>query len=141
MGRVKAIIATLLTLMLSGCTLSYTRVGEEIPETQGLEIGVTTREVALAQLGAPLFTRRQFDGELYVWRRERGRSRSITVLPVLVQLFSWEDTRLLRDEVALLFDREGILRGIGRRIETGEDGQSMLRPTRATTLNGSRAAR
>ena len=118
----RAIGSMLLALVLSGCTLTYTRVGEEIPETHGLEIGITTREAALAQLGAPLYTRRQFDGELYVWRRERGRSRSITVLPVFVRLFSWEDTQLLRDEVALLFDREGILRGIGRRIETEEDG-------------------
>ncbi len=43
------------------------------------------------------------------------------MLPIFVRLFFWEETRLFRDEVALLFDREGILRGIGRRLETGEE--------------------
>ncbi len=117
----RALSAVLLALALAACSFTYTRVGDEIPETAGLEIGATTREDALERLGAPLFTRHQFDGELYVWRRERGRARSIAVLPIFVRLFFWEETQLFRDEVALLFDREGILRGIGRRLETGEE--------------------
>jgi hypothetical protein len=118
MGRVRTLAAALLVLGLAACTLTYTRVGDEIPETEDLEIGVTSREDALARLGAPLYVRRQFDGELYVWRRLRGRSRSVKILPIFVQVFFWEDTRLLRDDVALLFDPDGILQGVGRRIET-----------------------
>lgn len=118
MGRVSRLAAALLALGLAACTLTYTRVGNEIPETEGLEIGVSRREDVLERLGAPAYVRRQFDGELYVWRRLRGRTRSLQILPIFVQIFFWEDERLLRDDVALLFDSEGFLQGIGRRIET-----------------------
>ncbi len=112
------VAAALLALGLSACTLTYTRVGKEVPETEGLQIGVSRREHVLERLGAPLYVRRQFDGELYVWRHLRGNSRSLQILPIFVQIFFWEDQRLLRDDVALLFDSDGVLRGIGRRIET-----------------------
>jgi hypothetical protein len=124
MGRVSriavALLASALTSGLAACTLTYTRVGNEVPDTEGLEIGVSQREDVLERLGAPLYVRRQFDGELYVWRRLQGRSRSVRILPIFLQLFFWEDSRLLRDDVALLFDRDGTLQGIGRRIETDE---------------------
>lgn len=124
MGRVSrvavALLASALTSGLAACTLSYTRVGTEVPDTEDLEIGISQREDVLERLGAPLYVRRQFDGELYVWRRLQGRSQSVQILPVFLQLFSWEDSRLLRDDVALLFDRDGTLQGIGRRIETDE---------------------
>ena len=120
MGRVSRIAAALLASGLAACTLTYTRVGTEVPETEDLEIGVSQREDVLEHLGAPLYVRRQFDGELYVWRRLQGRSRSVRILPIFLQIFFWEDNRLLRDDVALLFDRDGTLQGIGRRIETDE---------------------
>jgi len=124
MGRVSriaiALLASALASGLAACTLTYTRVGTEVPDTEDLEIGVSQREDVLERLGAPLYVRRQFDGELYVWRRLQGRSRSVQILPVLLQIFFWEDSRLLRDDVALLFDRDGTLQGIGRRIETDE---------------------
>ncbi len=115
-----ALLASALTSGLAACTLSYTRVGTEVPDTEDLEIGISQREDVLERLGAPLYVRRQFDGELYVWRRLQGRSRSVRILPIFLQIFFWEDSRLLRDDVALLFDRDGTLQGIGRRIETDE---------------------
>jgi hypothetical protein len=124
MGRVSrlavVLLASALASGLAACTFSYTRVGTEVPDTEDLEIGVSQREDVLERLGAPLYVRRQFDGELYVWRRLQGRSRSVQILPVFLQIFFWEDSRLLRDDVALLFDRDGTLQGIGRRIETDE---------------------
>jgi hypothetical protein len=120
MARVSRAAAALLSLGLAACTLTYTRVGNEVPDTEGLEIGVSHREDVLERLGAPVYVRRQFDGELYVWRRLQGHSRSVRILPIFLQIFFWEDRRLLRDDVALLFDPDGILQGIGRRIETDE---------------------
>lgn len=117
----RRVAVALLATTLTACALTYTRVGAEVPDGDGLEVGRTTREQALAQLGPPRLVRRQFDGELYVWRRQRGQSRSITILPIFVRAFHWEDSRLLRDELVLLFDPDGVLRAVGHRAETQEN--------------------
>jgi outer membrane protein assembly factor BamE (lipoprotein component of BamABCDE complex) len=108
--------------LLSGCSLTYTEIGIPVPETDGLEIGRSTKPDVLEALGPPRLVRRQFDGELYTWRRTKDRQRSITILPVYVKAFFFSDGESRRDELSLLFDREGVLRGIGRRLETEEGG-------------------
>jgi outer membrane protein assembly factor BamE (lipoprotein component of BamABCDE complex) len=116
-------IASLIALaLLSGCTLTYTEVGTPVPDTQGLEIGRSTKPEVLAALGSPRLVRRQFDGDLYTWRRTKSRRRSLTILPAYVRAFFYADGESRRDELSLLFDREGVLRGIGRRLETEEHG-------------------
>ena len=120
MDRVDRLIALLLTCVLGGCALTYTEVGLDVPVTDGLEIGVSTEEEVLARLGPPRVTSRQFDGVLYTWRHLKGRRRSLTLLPIFVQIFHWEDGQLLRDDVSLLLDKDGVLRAIGRRYETRE---------------------
>ena len=72
-------------------------------------------------MGPPRVVRRQFGGELYTWRMQRRASRSITILPIFVRLFSWHDSRLLQDDVTLLFDDDGLLLAVGRRLETEEE--------------------
>jgi hypothetical protein len=108
--------------LLCGCSLTYREVGVPVPEVEGLEIGRSTKSDVLETLGPPRLVRRQFDGELYTWRRTKGRERSLVVLPVFVKAFSFSDGQSRRDELSLLFDREGVLRGIGRRLETEESG-------------------
>ena len=119
---IRALLIPLL-LCLPACALTYTEVGRSLPDAQDLEVGVTTRSEALTTLGPPHLIRRQFDGELHTWRTLRGRERSITLLPILVRIFFWEDSRLLRDDLTLLFDHAGVLRAIGERIETGDTTQ------------------
>jgi hypothetical protein len=108
--------------LLSGCSLTYTEIGIPVPEADGLEIGRTTKPQALEALGPPRLVRRQFDGELYTWRRTKSRRRSLAILPVFVKAFFYSDGESRRDELSLLFDREGVLQGIGRRLETEESG-------------------
>jgi hypothetical protein len=108
--------------LLSGCTLSYTEIGIPVPEADEFEIGRSTKPQVLEALGPPRLVRRQFDGELYTWRRTKGRQRSISILPVFVKAFFYSDGESRRDDLSLLFDREGVLRGIGRRLETEEGG-------------------
>ncbi len=113
--------ASLLLLgLLSGCSLTYTEIGIPVPEATGLEIGRSTKPDVLEALGPPRLVRRQFDGELYTWRRTKTRRRSLTILPIYVRAFFYSDGESRRDELSLLFDREGVLRGIGRRLETEE---------------------
>lgn len=115
--------ASLLLLgLLSGCSFAYVEIGVPVPEATGLEIGRSTKADALEALGPPRLVRRQFDGDLYTWRRTKRRTRSLTILPVYVQAFFYSDGDSRRDDLSLLFDREGVLQGIGRRLETEEDG-------------------
>ena len=118
MDRLIRALLILVALSLPACALIYTEVGQSLPDTEGLEVGVTTQSEALSRLGPPRLVQKQFDGELHTWRTLRGRRRSIALLPVLVRIFYWEDSRLLRDDLALLFDQQGVLRAMGERIET-----------------------
>ena len=119
MGRVR-LVALLALLLLPACEIVRVQVGTEVPAIDGLEVGVTTREQALERMGPPHIVRRQFGGELYTWRAQRRSSRSITILPIFFKIFFWEDARLLQDDVTLLFDDEGMLQAVGRRLETEE---------------------
>ncbi len=118
----KRVASLLLLGLLSGCSLAYVEVGVPVPEATGLEIGRSTKTDVLEALGPPRLVRRQFDGDLYTWRRTKKRKRSLTIFPYAVKAFSYSDSDSRRDDLSLLFDREGILRGIGRRLETEEDG-------------------
>ena len=111
-----------LALALTGCSIVYSDVGVPVPEPDGLEIGRSTKADVLSLLGPPRLVRRQFDGELYTWRRTTSERRSLTLLPVYVRAFYYSNGESRRDDLSLLFDREGVLRGVGLRRETEEDG-------------------
>jgi hypothetical protein len=68
----------------------------------------------------PVLVRRQFDGDLYTWRRTKSRLRSLTILPVYVKAFFYSHSESRRDDLSLLFDHGGVLRGVGLRRETEE---------------------
>jgi hypothetical protein len=106
---VKRIALTIALGLLTGCSLTYTEIGIRVPEAEGLEIARSTKPDVLATLGPPRLVRRQFDGELYTWRRTKSRRRSLAILPVFVKAFSYSDGESRRDELSLLFDREGVL--------------------------------
>lgn len=115
------VLALLLLLALGqGCAFTYESIGVPVPDTDGLEIGRSTKADALASLGAPRLVQMQFDGQLYTWRWTKKRNRSVTLLPVYVEAFFYSDGDSRRDDLSLLFDREGVLRGIGLRRETEE---------------------
>ncbi len=116
----RALAAFLVAGMLSGCAFTFTEVGTSVPGPGGLEIGRSTKAEALATLGPPVLVRRQFDGDLYTWRRTKSRLRSLTILPVYVKAFYYSDHESRRDDLSLLFDHDGVLRGIGLRRETEE---------------------
>ena len=118
----KRIALAIALVLLTGCSFTYTEIGIRVPEAEGLEIGRSTKPDVLEALGPPRLVRRQFDGELYTWRRTKSRRRSLTILPIYVRAFFYSDGESRRDELSLLFDREGVLRGIGRRLETEEQG-------------------
>ena len=118
-GRTLAVLWIALSAAL-GCSINHFEVGVPVPEPAGLVVGQTTVAEALERFGPPRLIRRQFDGELYSWRRLEGRQRSLTLLPAYVRAFHYSETATLRDDLSLLFDRDGVLRGVGRRLESAE---------------------
>lgn len=111
--RAAALIVAL--LLNVGCAFNHTEVGAPLPSASGLVVGQTTKPEALARLGAPVLVQRQFDGDLYTWRRTVTNRRSITILPVYVKAFYYSSGESRSDALSLFFDANGILRGVGRR--------------------------
>jgi outer membrane protein assembly factor BamE (lipoprotein component of BamABCDE complex) len=105
--------------LLAGCTLTYGEVGGPVRDPDGIVVGVTRKAEVLSRLGPPRIVQRQFDGDLYTWRQTRTRERSLTLLPVYVRAFFYSDAESRRDDLSVLFDREGVVRGVGLRREIG----------------------
>ena len=121
-----ALGAALVAAVCSGCAFTYTEVGTAVPDPAGLEVGVATSEDVLARLGPPRVVRKQFDGELFSYRRFERKRRSLTILPIFVRLLHVESGEQRRDDVTLLFDHKGVLRAVGTRLES-EDPEEVRR--------------
>lgn len=116
----QAVGAALLLVVSSGCAFTYTEVGTAVPDPSALEVGVSTSEDVLATLGPPRVVRKQFDGELFTYRRLESKRRSLAILPVFVRLIYIASGEQRRDDITLLFDHDGVLRAIGMRLESEE---------------------
>lgn len=115
-----ALLAVVWSVVGTGCAFTYTEVGVAVPDPSALDVGVSTAEDALARLGPPRIVRKQFDGQLFTYRRLETKDRSLTILPVFVRLIHIASGEERRDDVTLLFDRKGVLRAIGKRVESDE---------------------
>ena len=73
------------------------------------------------RFGPPHHVQRQHDGDLYTWRRKVDKARSIVFFPMYAKVFKYGTSSSSRDDLALLFDTEGVLLGMGLRLETEED--------------------
>ncbi len=108
------LLAGLALLAVPGCSISHEQAGREFPRVTGeLQVGRTTKADALALLGPPVSVRRQFDGDLLFWRRTATESVRFVILPTLVRIYERTDGTSNSDMIALLFDRDGLLSGIG----------------------------
>ncbi len=94
------------------CSIRDTRSGGLPAGTAGLQVGRTTKAEALALLGPPHVVRRQFDGDLLVWRADRAHVERLLLVPY-VPLYETVDGASRTELLALLFDRDGVLAGVG----------------------------
>lgn len=114
-GPGRALGAVLAALLLPGCFIGTYAAGPELPDDPGpLVVGQTTKADALAWLGPPHVVRRQFDGDLLVWRRRESRTESLLLIP-FVPIYRRTDGAAQDDMIALLFDPNGVLAGIAGR--------------------------
>jgi outer membrane protein assembly factor BamE (lipoprotein component of BamABCDE complex) len=109
----------------AGCTIQHYYIGSKLP-TEGMDgtihVGVTTKAQVLAQLGAPDELRRQFDGDVFVYRYMRMNSSQIKIEEPIrsTDLYVYKRVDEKSDRVVVLFDRAGLVSGVGVRMGTPE---------------------
>jgi hypothetical protein len=115
--RGTALCALAVTVFLTaGCVQFRRNIGRPLPSDHdlqtGLEVGSTTKAETLAWLGAPLSLRRQHDGDLLIWNRAHEWSDTLILVP-LVTIYYRALGEARWDRLALLFDHDGVLKGVG----------------------------
>lgn len=111
---IRAAAVLLLLVSAPGCYISHRNDGPPLrPDLAQFQVGVTTKAEVLARLGAPREVRRQFDGDLFVYRTRETDSSTLLLIPFF-PLWSRTDGETREDIVTLLFDHDGRLAGSGR---------------------------
>jgi outer membrane protein assembly factor BamE (lipoprotein component of BamABCDE complex) len=115
----------IILLLITGCTIGRVYVGSEIQGNPSEKIvsGQTTKSQVLETFGAPDLVQRQHDGDIFVYAySRRNYSRLAIQEPVVtkLQIFSYSHIQEKKDNLVILFDREGIVKGYGFQRRTGE---------------------
>ncbi|RKY20747.1 MAG: hypothetical protein DRQ55_06640 [Planctomycetota bacterium] len=114
--RLPLLVLVLALVASPACVFIRRDVGRPFPDDQQLEtrlqLNLTTKAEALGWLGAPVSVRQQFDGDLLIWHRSFEHSESIVIIPLITFYLDTEGAAL-NDRLALLFDHDGVLTGIG----------------------------
>jgi hypothetical protein len=117
-------LASLAVLMLaSGCIIVRTYVGNELPAISDGQLipGVTTKADVLQDLGPPDRLVRQYEGDVFVYAYiRRNESTFMLEEPVFTHLtiLSYTKEQEKSDRMVVLFDRSGIVSGVGFRRGT-----------------------
>jgi outer membrane protein assembly factor BamE (lipoprotein component of BamABCDE complex) len=117
-------LASLAALALaSACTLVRTYSGNELPPAidAQIEAGRSTKADVLRDLGPPDRLVRQYDGDVFVYAYIRRNVDTLELSePVFTRLtiFSYTRTQEKSDRMVVLFDRNGIVTGVGFRRGT-----------------------
>jgi outer membrane protein assembly factor BamE (lipoprotein component of BamABCDE complex) len=117
-------LGVVFALVLStACTIERAYMGNEFkgPPDGRIVVGQTTKREILELLGPPDRIQRQYDGDVFVYAYVRRNATSITIEePVLTNLtlFSYQKSQEKSDRMVVLFDRGGLVLGIGFRRGT-----------------------
>lgn len=114
-----------LLVCITGCTIGRVYVGSELQTNPSEKIipGQTTKSQVLEFFGAPELIQRQHDGDVFVYTYlRRNHSKLAIKEPVVtnMQIFTYSKTEEKRDNLVILFDREGIVKNYGLQYRTGE---------------------
>jgi hypothetical protein len=119
----RALALALCLAFASGCIIVRTYIGNELPPAAdgGIVPGTTTKADILRDLGPPDRLVRQYDGDVFVYAYIRRNSSTLELEePVITHLTVFEFTRVNErsDRMVVLFDRNGIVTGVGFRRGT-----------------------
>ena len=107
-----------MVIALCGCTLIRTYSGNELPPQieQQIALGRSTKADVLHDLGPPDRLVRQYEGDVFVYAFIRRNESSLELTePVFTHMtfFSYTKTQERSDRMVVLFDRNGIVTGVG----------------------------
>ncbi|HTO68287.1 MAG TPA: hypothetical protein VMR31_00365 [Myxococcota bacterium] len=119
--RLAAVLAC--AWLATGCILVRTYLGNELPPAAdgGIVLGKTTKADVLRDLGPPDRLVRQYDGDVFVYAYIRRNESTLELEePVFTHATLFEYTRVTErsDRMVVLFDRGGIVTGVGFRRGT-----------------------
>ena len=110
-------MALLLAAMLAGCFTGRTK--RELPpsaeKAAQIQVGTTTAAEVLTQLGAPSQIIKLWKSEAYVYDHSVTKSSGLFLLLIIT---SRRDTQ--HDRVTVVFDEQGVVKGVGSRFESEE---------------------
>jgi len=120
--RALALAAACLGLA-TGCLMTRSYLGNELPPAAdgGIVLGKTTKADVLRDLGPPDRLVRQYDGDVFVYAYIRRNESTLELEePVFTHATVFEYTRVQErsDRMVVLFDRSGIVAGVGFRRGT-----------------------
>lgn len=118
-------LAILLTIMTWGCVMGRLYVGSEIKDDfqDKIAVGITTKSEILKIYGPPDTVRRQYDGDVFIYRYIRRNSSSLNIIePVFTRLtiFSYSRLQQKDDSLVILFDKDGAVKSYGFHQGTSE---------------------
>lgn len=115
----------LLLTLVTGCTIGRLYVGSELKSDPSEKIlaGETTKGQVLGFLGAPDLIQRQHDGDVFIYVYSRKNYSKLAIKEPIVtnlQIFTYSQVQEKKDNLVILFDREGIVKNYGFRRSTSE---------------------
>lgn len=119
----KAWVAVAALALSSACTIVRVYSGNELAPALDAKIaaGQSTKAEVLRDLGPPDRLVRQYDGDVFVYAYIRRNVNSFELSePVFTRLliFSYTKTQEKSDRMVVMFDRNGIVTGVGFRRGT-----------------------
>ncbi len=118
-------LTLLLTTMTGGCVIGRLYVGSDIKDDfqDKIAVGITTKSEILKIYGPPDTVRRQYDGDVFIYRYVRRNSSSLNIIePVFTRLtiFSYSRLQQKDDSLVILFDKDGAVKSYGFHQGTSE---------------------
>jgi len=112
-------------MLITGCTIGRVYVGSELQYNPSEKIvsGQTTKSQVLEMFGAPDLIQRQHDGDVFVYVYLRRNYSKIAIQePVVthIQIFTYSNIQEKKDNLVILFDREGTVKNFGFQRKTRE---------------------
>jgi len=121
----KIFIVLFLLTVASGCSIGRVYVGSEFKYDPATKVipGQTTKSQILEAFGAPDLIQRQHDGDVFIYAYIRRNYSKLSIQePIITNLllFSYSNIQEKKDNLVILFDREGAVKSFGFQRRTDE---------------------
>jgi outer membrane protein assembly factor BamE (lipoprotein component of BamABCDE complex) len=118
-------IGFIILVLITGCTIGRVYVGSELQSNPSEKIisGQTTKSQVLEIFGPPDLIQRQHDGDIFVYAYIRRNYSKLAIQEPIVtnlQIFAYSKIQEKKDNLVILFDREGTVKNFGFQRRTDE---------------------